>query len=33
VNPKIQFWVAAGYAVLDPNYRGSTGFGMRTARR
>lgn len=27
VNPKIQFWVAKGYAVLDPNYRGSTGFG------
>lgn len=27
VNPKIQFWVANGYAVLDPNYRGSTGFG------
>ncbi len=27
VNPKIQFWVAEGYAVLDPNYRGSTGFG------
>jgi dipeptidyl aminopeptidase/acylaminoacyl peptidase len=27
VNPKIQFWVACGYAILDPNYRGSTGFG------
>lgn len=27
VNPKIQFWVAQGYAVVDPNYRGSTGFG------
>lgn len=27
VNPKIQFWVSCGYAVLDPNYRGSTGFG------
>ena len=27
VNPKIQFWVQAGYTVLDPNYRGSTGFG------
>ncbi|MFZ1468514.1 MAG: prolyl oligopeptidase family serine peptidase [Paracoccaceae bacterium] len=27
MNPKIQFWVANGYAVLDPNYRGSTGFG------
>ncbi|MDP5084745.1 MAG: prolyl oligopeptidase family serine peptidase [Yoonia sp.] len=29
VNPKIQFWVALGYSVLDPNYRGSTGRGMR----
>lgn len=28
VNPKVQFWVDAGYTVLDPNYRGSTGFGM-----
>jgi dienelactone hydrolase len=28
VNPKIGFWVQSGYAVLDPNYRGSTGFGM-----
>ena len=27
VNPKIGFWVQAGYTVLDPNYRGSTGFG------
>ena len=27
VNPKIQFFVGQGYAVLDPNYRGSTGFG------
>jgi dienelactone hydrolase len=28
MNPKIQFWLANGYAVLDPNYRGSTGFGF-----
>jgi dienelactone hydrolase len=27
VNPKIGFWVQRGFTVLDPNYRGSTGFG------
>ena len=27
VNAKIGFWVQAGFTVLDPNYRGSTGFG------
>ena len=27
VNNFIQFLVAAGYNVLDPNYRGSTGYG------
>jgi len=27
INPTIQFLVNAGFTVLDPNYRGSTGFG------
>jgi dipeptidyl aminopeptidase/acylaminoacyl peptidase len=27
VNGSIQFLVAAGFTVLDPNYRGSTGYG------
>jgi dipeptidyl aminopeptidase/acylaminoacyl peptidase len=27
VNTTIQFLVAAGFTVLDPNYRGSTGYG------
>jgi dipeptidyl aminopeptidase/acylaminoacyl peptidase len=27
VTPFIQFMVGAGFTVLDPNYRGSTGFG------
>jgi len=28
INPLIQFLVANGYNVLDPNYRGSTGYGI-----
>jgi dipeptidyl aminopeptidase/acylaminoacyl peptidase len=28
VNPKIAHWVQSGFTVLDPNYRGSTGFGQ-----
>ncbi|HEY8286477.1 MAG TPA: prolyl oligopeptidase family serine peptidase [Chloroflexota bacterium] len=28
MNPLIQFLVARGFTVLDPNYRGSTGFGQ-----
>jgi dipeptidyl aminopeptidase/acylaminoacyl peptidase len=27
-NPLIQFLLAQGFDVLDPNYRGSTGFGL-----
>jgi dipeptidyl aminopeptidase/acylaminoacyl peptidase len=29
VDNQIQFFVRQGFNVLDPNYRGSTGFGMR----
>ena len=28
VNTQIQFFVSQGFHVLDPNYRGSTGFGL-----
>lgn len=28
VNNQIQFFVSNGFNVLDPNYRGSTGFGL-----
>jgi len=29
INNEIQLYVRNGYVVLDPNYRGSTGFGMK----
>ena len=28
INPEIQFYVRSGFNVLDPNYRGSTGYGL-----
>ena len=31
-NPRIAFWVARGWAVLAPNYRGSSGYGREYAQ-
>jgi dipeptidyl aminopeptidase/acylaminoacyl peptidase len=28
LNPQVQFYVSEGFNVLDPNYRGSTGFSL-----
>lgn len=28
INAQVQYFVRQGYVVLDPNYRGSTGFGL-----
>jgi len=31
-NPRVAFWVSRGWAVLAPNYRGSSGYGREYAQ-